>query len=284
MAGIGGHLQTISMRSYIDWSTSTNHRRAGSTREDQMTDHLDYRLHDGVATITMDDGKVNVMSTTMLRALDEALDRAQGDRAIVVLRSAREGIFSAGFDLKIFAANDPERSLEMVKAGAELALRLLTYPFPTLGVMEGHAYPMGTFLLLACDARIGAQGSFRMGLNEVAIGIAPPGFAIELARSRIHPAWLSRTVTLGEMYEPDDAVTAGFLDRATAADDIDVAIESVVVAMRGIHAPSHALAKQRLRRATGLAMREAIDRELTLEAYTSSSATRSAVVLPASKH
>jgi enoyl-CoA hydratase len=67
--------------------------------------------------------------------------------------------------LKIFAANDAPRSLEMVKAGAELALRLMAYPFPTVGVMAGHAYPMGTFLLLACDVRIGVSGKFRMGLN-----------------------------------------------------------------------------------------------------------------------
>lgn len=248
-----------------------------------MSDLLQYELHEGVAVITMDDGKVNVMSTKMLHALGDALDLAQRDEAIVVLRSGRKGVFSAGFDLKIFAANDSERSLEMVRAGAELALRLLTYPFPTVGVMEGHAFPMGTFLLLACDARIGAQGPFRMGLNEVAIGIAPPGFAIELARSRMHPAWLSRTVTLGEMYAPDDAVVAGLLDRVVAGDQVAAAVESVVAAMRTIHAPSHTLAKQRLRRANGLAMREAIDRELTQEAYAGSSASRSSVVLPGSR-
>lgn len=244
-----------------------------------MSDLIHYEFHEGVAVIMMDDGKLNVMSTNMLQALGEALDRAERDQAIVVLRSGRKGVFSAGFDLKIFAANDSERSLEMVRAGAELALRLLTYPLPTLGVMEGHAFPMGTFLLLACDARIAARGPFRMGLNEVAIGISPPGFAIELARSRLHPAWLSRTVTLGEMYEPDEAVAAGFLDRAVAADQVETAIEEVLTAMRTVHATSHALAKQRLRRATGLAMREAIDRELTLEAYASSTRL-SAVVLP----
>lgn len=247
-----------------------------------MQDRLDYRLEDGVATITMDDGKVNVMSTGMLRALGAAFDRAENDQAIIVLRSGREGIFSAGFDLKTFATNDIGGSLEMVKTGAELALRLLTYPFPTIGLMEGHAFPMGTFLLLACDARIGARGAFRMGLNEVAIGIAPPEFAIELARSRIQPAWLSRTVTLGEMYEPDDAVVAGFLDRAVPADEVARTIEDTLVVMRTVHAPSHGLAKKRLRRATQVAMREAIDRELTLEAYTSRSAARSAVVLPVS--
>jgi enoyl-CoA hydratase len=77
-----------------------------------------YCCEEGIACITMDDGKVNAMSPEMLGGLDEALNRAEFDKAIVVLRSAREGIFSAGFDLKIFASNDPVRSLEMV--GLEL--------------------------------------------------------------------------------------------------------------------------------------------------------------------
>jgi enoyl-CoA hydratase len=245
-----------------------------------MSDLVTYRLQDAVATITMDDGKVNVMSTAMLRALDAACDRAQADKAIIVLRSARKGIFSAGFDLKIFATQDAERSLEMVKAGAELALRLMSYPFPTIGVMEGHAFPMGTFLLLACDVRLGTAGTSRMGLNEVAIGIAPPSFAIELARSRVHPAWLSRTVTMGEMFEPDQAVVAGFLDRVIPANDLDQALKDLGAGLRGLHMPSHALAKQRLRHAAMAAMREAIDRELTLDAYRASAASRTAVVLP----
>ena len=243
-----------------------------------MSDLVTYRLEDAVATLTMDDGKVNVMSTAMLRALDAALDRAHGDKAMIVLRSARKGIFSAGFDLKIFAANDVGRSLEMVKAGAELALRLMSYPFPTIGLMEGHAYPMGTFLLLACDVRIGTAGTSRMGLNEVAIGISPPGFAIELARSRVHPAWLSRTVTLGEMFEPDEAVVAGFLDRVIPANEVEPALKDVLAGLRNLHMPSHALAKQRLRHSAMAAMREAIDRELTLDAYRAGAASH--VVLP----
>lgn len=243
-----------------------------------MSERVTYRCDGGIATITMDDAKVNVMSTAMLRDIDAALDRAMADQSVVVLRSARPGIFSAGFDVKIFAAKDPERSLEMVKAGAELALRLMTHPFPTIGAMEGHAFPMGAFLLLACDARIGARGKYRIGLNEVAIGIAPPGFAIELARSRIHPAWLSRTVTLGEMYEPDDAVTAGFLDRVTSPDAVEEALRETIAAVRAIHTPSHRLAKERLRRPAIAAMRQAIDTELTLAAYQESGSMSSVVV------
>jgi enoyl-CoA hydratase len=128
-----------------------------------MTDRVTYRHEDGVAYITMDDGKENAMSTAMLHDLGAALDRAQSDKAAVVLRSARQGIFSAGFDLKDLAANDPARSCEMVRSGAELALRLMAFPNPTIGVMEGHAFPMGTFLLLACDVRIGALGKIPNG-------------------------------------------------------------------------------------------------------------------------
>jgi enoyl-CoA hydratase/carnithine racemase len=247
-----------------------------------VTNRVTYSCQAGVAYITMDDGKVNAMSPEMLHDLDAALDRAQSDEAIVVLRSAREGIFSAGFDLKIFASNDPVRSLEMVRAGAELALRLMAFPNPTVGVMEGHAFPMGTFILLACDVRIGALGKFRMGLNEVTIGITPPRFAIELARSRVHPGWLSRTVTLGEMFEPEDAVTAGFLDRAVPPDQIDKALAEILAALKAVNVSMHATAKHNLRKQAMAAMREAIDTDLTLEAYQTGAARLAGVALPGS--
>jgi enoyl-CoA hydratase len=246
-----------------------------------MSKYAAYRCNEGVAHIAMDDGKVNAMSVGMMADIASALDRAEADQAIVVLRSSRQGIFSAGFDLKVFAANDPARSLEMVKAGAELALRLMAFPHPTIGLMQGHAFPMGAFLLLACDVRIGALGKFRMGLNEVVIGISPPRFAIELARSRLHPAWLSRTVTLGEMYEPLDALTAGFLDRAVPPDQVDSTLADVLSALKGVNRTMHATAKRDLRRATMAAMRAAIDEDLTLEAYQAGAQRLARVALPA---
>ena len=245
-----------------------------------MSERVKYELRDGIARITLDDGKVNVMSSALLDDIGAAFDRAEREAEIVVLRSARPGIFSAGFDLKVFASGDAAKSLEMVQAGAELALRLMAFPHPTIGVIEGHAYPMGTFLLLACDVRLGAEGPYRMGLNEVAIGIAPPSFAIELARSRVHPAWLSRTVVLGEMYQPADALTAGFLDRVVAPEAMDVGLAQIITALRAIHKPSHAVAKRRLRQGAMDAIRVAIDHELTRAAYEASSRARTAVLMP----
>ncbi len=243
-----------------------------------MSELVNYSLEEGTAEISIDDGKVNVMSIEMLKALDAALTCAEGEAKMLVLRSGIEGMFSAGFDLKIFAANDAQQSLEMVRRGAELALRLMGLPMPTVGVMQGHAYPMGTFLLLACDVRLGQQGPYRMGLNEVAIRITPPAFAVELARSRLHPAFLSRTVVLGEMFEPDEALVAGFLDKVVAADQIEQEIAGLRDLLGTIHQPSHKTAKQRLRGEAMKAIRHAIDTDLKPDAYQNRGA--SAVKLP----
>ena len=229
-----------------------------------MTGLVRYELEQGAARIHLDDGRVNVMTLAMLRELDAALDRAEQEARLVVLRSARPGVFSAGFDLGVLGGQDPEASLALLRAGAELALRLSVFPLPTVGVLEGHAFPMGAFLLLACDLRIGARGPHRIGLNEVAIGIVPPAFALELARGRLHPAWLHRTVVLGEMHEPDAAREAGFLDRVVDAPALEETVNEAVRDILGrVHGPSHAAAARALRSATTTALRAAIDDELT---------------------
>jgi enoyl-CoA hydratase len=204
-----------------------------------MTDSIRYTLADGIAHLTMDDGKVNAMTLGLMESLGRVLDRAEQEARVLVLRSARPNLFSAGFDLKVFASGDLAASSAMVRCGAELALRLMGFTVPTLGVMTGHAYPMGAFLLLACDWRIGQQGPARVGLNEVAIRITPPRFAIELARSRMHPAWLSRTVTLGEMFGPDDALNAGLLDEVQPAEALESAVHRAIDRLATIHQPSH---------------------------------------------
>ena len=134
----------------------------------------------------MDDGKVNVFSIPMLQALHEAFDQAERDETVVLLRG-RPGYFSAGFDLGVFKG-PPEDALLMLTLGATLAERILTFPAPVAVACTGHAFPAGAFLLMAADTRIGADGPFKLGLNEVRIGLTLPWFAIVLARHRLTPA------------------------------------------------------------------------------------------------
>ena len=222
-----------------------------------------YELSESVATIAMDDGKVNALSVGMLIALHRAFDRAERDGAAVIL-TGRENYFSAGFDLRVFAAG-PEPALEMLTLGATLTERMLAFPTPVLVACSGHAVAAGSFLTLAADLRIAAEGPFRIGLNEVQIGLTVPWFAIELARQRLHPAHFDRTVVSAAMCDPIEAVTAGFVDRVVPAKELASASREAAAELSELNLAAHAATKLRARGATLRALRAAIDSELTLD-------------------
>ncbi|HEV7584995.1 MAG TPA: crotonase/enoyl-CoA hydratase family protein [Solirubrobacteraceae bacterium] len=230
-----------------------------------MSTPATYELDGGIARIRMDDGKVNAFSIPMLRAIHDGFDRAERDGAVVVL-SGRDGCFSAGFDLNVFERGQDE-ILEMLRLGATLAERILSFPTPVVGACTGHALPAGAFLLLAADCRIGAEGEFRIGLNEVSIGMTVPWFAIELARQRLHPAHFDRAVVNSTMYGPREAVTAGFLDRVVPASDLSAASLQAAGALARLDARAHAATKLRARGQALAAVRSAIETELTAEGF-----------------
>ena len=216
-----------------------------------------YQLKDSVATITMDDGKVNVMSVAMLSALNGALDKAVADRAIVVL-TGRPGVFSAGFDLTTLTAGGPDAQ-KMLRMGFELGYRLLSFPTPVVVACTGHAIAMGVFLVLAADYRLGADGPFRIGANEVAIGLTMPHFGVEMCRQRLTPAHFNRAVIFSEMFSPTEAVTAGFLDRVVPAAELQNEAQKFATATTKLNMSIHAASKLRLRDQTLKAVRAAID-------------------------
>ena len=164
---------------------------------------IQYELRDGVAIISLDDGKANVFSPAMSAALAGALDRAEQEAKAVVF-AGRPGRFSGGFDLSIMKEGGPKAAAEMVKAGGDLLLRIYGFPRPTLVAVTGHALAMGAMFILACDRRVGAAGNFKIGLNESKIGMSLPVFATELCRERIDPrhltdaAILPRSMTLSQ--------------------------------------------------------------------------------------
>ena len=222
-----------------------------------MTTLVNYELKDSVATLTMDDGKVNVMSIAMSSALNAALDKAASDRAVVML-TGRPGVFSAGFDLNALTAGGPDAQ-KMVAMGFELAYRMLSFPMPIVVACSGHAIAMGVFLILAADYRLGADGPFRVGANEVAIGITMPHFGVEICRQRLAPAHFNRAVIFSEMYSPADAVPAGFLDRVVPAAELLNEAQKFAVSLTKLNMAAHTASKLRLREQTLKAIRAAID-------------------------
>ncbi|HEY8585069.1 MAG TPA: crotonase/enoyl-CoA hydratase family protein [Capillimicrobium sp.] len=216
-----------------------------------MSSPIDYTLEDGIATITVDDGKVNALSSATSTAIAAALDRAAGDEAVVVL-TGRASTLSAGFDLR----SDDWRT--MLADGARLAERLLTHPQPTVIACNGHAIAMGAFLLLSADVRVGVAGEHRIGLNEVAIGLTLPHFAIAIARHRLPAPRFDRCTVTGPLIGPDEALAAGFLDRVVAPEELQETARAEARALQGLDRKAHAATKLRVRERALAELREGI--------------------------
>ncbi|OGQ86656.1 MAG: hypothetical protein A2289_25815 [Deltaproteobacteria bacterium RIFOXYA12_FULL_58_15] len=178
---------------------------------------LTFALDGPVALVTMDDGKANVLSHGMIDALHRALDRAENEARVLVL-AGRTGLFCAGFDLGPMTKG-PESARDLVKAGTELTMRLLLQPQPVVAACTGHALAAGALLLLSVDTRIGSEGKFKIGLNEVSVGLRLPIFAAELARSRLSSRHLVGATVESRLYDPKTACDVGFLDSTVVVED-----------------------------------------------------------------
>jgi enoyl-CoA hydratase len=220
-------------------------------------DFVRYELGEGIATVTLDDGKVNVLSLDGFGELARALDRAEADGAVVVLRG-RAGAFSAGFHLPSLLARD-DAAVDMIITGFELAERVLAFPTPVVAACTGHALAMGAFLLLAADLRIGTLGPYKIGTNEVAIGLVMPGFGIEMTRQRLAPPYFHRSVVNGEVYSPEEAVAAGFLDRAVPPEGFDAAVQDAAAGFAKLDPRVFSTTKRRTRAQALAALRAAIE-------------------------
>lgn len=180
---------------------------------------ITYELRDSVALLRFDDGRANAVSHAAIDAIAAALARAEKEAGAAVL-IGRPGRFSAGFDLSVIQEG-PDASRALVTAGGHLLLRIVESEVPVVAACSGHALAMGALLLLAADLRIGASGEFKLGLNEVAIDLTLPQFALELASARLAREHLARATTLAEVYAPAGALAAGYLDRVVAPDQLE---------------------------------------------------------------
>jgi enoyl-CoA hydratase len=202
-------------------------------------------IEDGVAVVRFDDGKVNALSHAAIEALEEAIDKAEAEAQAICL-VGRPGRFSAGFDLSVMNAG-LESAAGLVVAGGQLMLRLYLHPQPVVAAVTGHALAAGVLLAASCDVRVGADVPAKLGLNETAIGMSLPVFAVELARNRLNPVEVLRATVNAEIYDPKGAVAAGWLDRVVAADDCEAEAIAEARRLAGYSAVAYAQTKQRLR-------------------------------------
>ena len=175
-----------------------------------MNNVVTYQSEENYAIITINNGKANAISHQVISELNKCLDKAEEEQKVVIL-TGTPGIFSGGFDLKVMKES-PKSALELVTKGSNLSLRMLSFPMPIIAACNGHAIAKGAFLLLSTDYRIGTEGDFKIGLNEVLIGMTMHYAGIAIAKSRLSEVYLNRSVNNGEIFNPKSAIKAGFLD------------------------------------------------------------------------
>ena len=180
---------------------------------------LTYEKIEEISLIRLDDGKANAMGPEMIKELNEAIDKAEEEsRALLI--TGRPGLLSGGFDLTIIRSGDNDAIRSMVKSGAKLLMRIYGFPKPIVMATSGHGVALGGFLLLAADYRFGASGDFKIGLNEVAIGMTLPPFALMLAKARIANQFLTNSAINANMFNPETAKLAGFLDEVSKPSEL----------------------------------------------------------------
>jgi enoyl-CoA hydratase len=224
-----------------------------------MSDLISYQLDDGIATLTLSNGKVNAISPDVIAAFNAALDRAEQDKAIVII-TGQPGILSGGYDLKVMTSG-PQNAINLVAAGSTLARRMLAHPFPIIVACPGHAVAKGAFILLSSDYRIGVEGAFTIGLNEVQIGMTMHHAGIELARDRLRKSAFHRSVINGEMFDPQGAVDAGFLDKVVPAEQLHETALAVAKQMKKINMTAHRNTKLKVRKGLLDALDAAIEQD-----------------------
>ena len=225
-----------------------------------MSEIVSFRLEGKVAVVSMDDGKANALSAAMIDQVIAALTRAEAEASAMVL-TGRPERFCAGFDLRVMMSG-PEQAKGLLSRGSEMLMRLYGASVPLVIACTGHALAGGALIVLTGDVRIATAGSFKIGLNEVAIGMPVPLLAMELARDRLAPAALTRATLLAHVHTPDEAHAAGFVDEVVAPDQVLPRALAEAERLSGLGRMPFRATKERLRGRTIAHIRSSLDADM----------------------
>ena len=198
---------------------------------------------DDISIITLDDGKANVFSPKMIQDVNECLDKVPTESGALII-SGRDGMFSAGFDLKIISSGDMQATMDMSLSGFKLLSRIFSFQRPVLAACSGHGIALGTFLLCCCDYRIGVKGDYMIGANEMRTNMVIPIPILELISHRVTASHKYRAILGAEMYSIQSGVEAGLIDEIVDSKDLMEAAMLKAKDLASMGHPSYTLTKE----------------------------------------
>ncbi len=210
---------------------------------------MHYTIEDKIALITLDDGKMNVMNWEFLQELNDCLDRTLADRASVLIFTGRQGIFSAGLDLKLLPTlSTIEEQLTFQKTFASTMLRVYMLPVPTIAAYTGHSIAGGAILSYACDRFILGDGPYKIQINEVANKMILTSWISLICRSSIPHQFWKEAMLHARAYSPREAFEKGIVDDLVDGENkvMETAKELARDLFR-LHGPAYAFTKKLMR-------------------------------------
>jgi len=225
---------------------------------------IHYAVEDKIATITLDDGKMNVMNWDFFQELNDGLDRALADKASVLIFTGRPGIFSAGLDLKLLPTlSSIEEQLRFQKLFASTMLRVYLLPIPTLAAYAGHSIAGGAILSYACDRFMVGDGPYKIQINEVANKMILPSWISLICRSSIpHQHW-KEALLHARAYSPREAFERGIVDDLIAPEgNVMETAKAYARNLFALHGPAYAFTKKLMRQEEADKALGALEKEL----------------------
>jgi len=232
--------------------------RAAERPVAQATVHVTLR-DDGVLDVQLDDGGPNVLRPEVLADLRDAF--AEHPQSPVLLRG-RDGMFSAGLDLRWMVAHGPEDIGALLRACGATLMTIWTHPRPVVAAATGHAVAAGTMLAMSTDHVIAADGG-AWGLNETANGMEIPRFGIDLATSRLAPRDLGALLIPGARIDAARATEVGMADTLVAPDAVVPRAEQVLAELAALPAQAYAGNKLRLRAGSARRVLDGLDEDIS---------------------
>jgi enoyl-CoA hydratase/carnithine racemase len=179
---------------------------------------LHIQHHEDVAEIRMDRPPANALNHALVDELLAALDTLQASGARALILTGRPGMFSGGLDVPALIDCKRPEIEHFWQQFFRLSGRLAASPVPVIAALSGHAPAGGAVLALQCDYRIGINGNFKIGLNEVQVGLPVPGTILLALEEVIGLRHARRIATRGTLLPMAEALSIGLVDELVEAD------------------------------------------------------------------
>jgi enoyl-CoA hydratase len=173
---------------------------------------IEFEKRGNIAILSMNRGKGNALNVEMVQALTGALDELERSDARAGIITGTGKIFGAGVDLPAMLEGGPEYVRRFVPMMLQSFERLATFSKPLVAAINGHALAGGAIMMLACDQRLLARGTARIGLTEVLVGVVFPAWALEIVRWATPHEHFSTLICTGRTWPPEESLARGLVD------------------------------------------------------------------------